>query len=145
MPIPVHFSSLIHKNVDVHSCHLPFDLFQCALIHESNIPDSYVILLFKFTSITSHIHNWALFLLWLCLFIVFGVISLLFSIAYWAPTDLENSSFSFVIFLPFHTVHEILKARILKCFAIPFSSGPHFVRCLHHDPYVLGGPTQHGS
>ena len=27
------------------------------------------------------------------------------------------------IFLPFHTVHGVLKARILKWFAIPFSSG----------------------
>ena len=49
------------------------------------------------------------------------------------------------IFLPFHTVHGVLKARILKWFAIPFSSGPHFVRTLHHDPSILGGPTQHGS
>ena len=24
---------------------------------------------------------------------------------------------------------------------IPFSSGPHFVRTLHHDPSILGGPT----
>ena len=31
------------------------------------------------------------------------------------------------IFLPFHTVHGVLKARILKWFVIPFSSGPHFV------------------
>ena len=38
-----------------------------------------------------------------------------------------------------------LKARILKWFAIPFSSGPHFVRALHHDPSFLGGPTWHGS
>ena len=29
--------------------------------------------------------------------------------------------------LSFHTVHGVLKARILKWFAIPFSSGPHFV------------------
>ena len=43
-----------------------------------------------------------------------------------------------------HTVHGVLKARILKWFAIPFSSGPHFVRTLHHDPCVLGGPTQDG-
>ena len=43
------------------------------------------------------------------------------------------------------TVHGVLKARILKWFAIPFSSGPHFVRTLHHDPPVLGGPAQHGS
>ena len=32
-----------------------------------------------------------------------------------------------------------LKARILKWFAILFSSGPCFVRILHHDPSVLGG------
>ena len=38
--------------------------------------------------------------------------------------------------MPFHTVHGVLKARTLKCFAIPFSSGPRFVRTLHHDPYV---------
>ena len=47
------------------------------------------------------------------------------------------------IFLPFHTVHGVLKARILKWFAIPFSSGPHCVRPLHHDPSILGGPTLH--
>ena len=47
-------------------------------------------------------------------------------------------------FLPFHTVHGVLKARILKWFAIPFSSGPHSVRPLHHDPSILGGPTRHG-
>ena len=32
-----------------------------------------------------------------------------------------------------------LKARILKWFAIAFSSGPKFVRTLHHDPSVLDG------
>ena len=35
------------------------------------------------------------------------------------------------IFLPFRTVHGVLKARILKWFATPFSSGPPFVRTLH--------------
>ena len=39
-------------------------------------------------------------------------------VAYFVPTDLESSSFS--IFLPFHTVHGVLKVRILKWFAIPF-------------------------
>ena len=34
-----------------------------------------------------------------------------------------------------------LKARILKWFAIPFSSGSHSVRPLHHDPPILGCPT----
>ena len=32
------------------------------------------------------------------------------------------------ISLPFHIVHVVLKARILKWLAIPFSSGPCFVR-----------------
>ena len=46
------------------------------------------------------------------------------------------------IFLLFHTVHGVLKAGILKWFAIPFSSGPHFVRTLHHDMSVVDGPTR---
>ena len=46
------------------------------------------------------------------------------------------------IFLP---VHGVLKARILKWFAIPFPSGPCFVRTPHHDPSVLGGPKLHPS
>ena len=41
------------------------------------------------------------------------------------------------MFLPFHTVHGVLKARTLKWFAIPFSSGPHFFRTLHHDLSIL--------
>ena len=43
------------------------------------------------------------------------------------------------------SMHGLLKARILKWFAILFSSGPRFVRTLHHDLSVLGGPTWHGS
>ena len=50
-----------------------------------------------------------------------------------------------VSFLPFHTVHGDLKVRILKWFAILFSNGPCFVRTLHHDLSILGGPTWHGS
>ena len=49
------------------------------------------------------------------------------------------------IFLPFHPGHGVFKARILKWFAIPLSSGPHFVKTLHHDPSILSGPTWHGS
>ena len=45
------------------------------------------------------------------------------------------------IFLPFHTVHGVLTARILKWFAIPFYSGPRFVRTVCHDLSILGGPT----
>ena len=50
------------------------------------------------------------------------------------------------MFSLFHTVVlGVLKARILKWFAIPFSSGPRFVRTLQLDPSVLGVPAQHGS
>ena len=45
----------------------------------------------------------------------------------------------------FHTVHGVLKARMLKWFAISFSSGPRFVRTLYYDPSVLSGPTRHGK
>ena len=59
---------------------------------------------------------------------------------------LEGFSLWQTIGLPlFHTVHGVLKARIWKWFAIPFSSGPHSVRTLHHDLSALGGPTRHGS
>ena len=77
LPIPVHFSPLIPKIVDIHSCHLLFDHFQFALIHGPNIPGSYAILLFTVSdlaSITSHIYTWVLFLLWLYPFIPSGVI-----------------------------------------------------------------------
>ena len=50
-------------------------------------------------------------------------------IAYWAPTNLRSSSFSVISFCLSYC-YGVLKARILKWFAIPFSSGPHFVRTL---------------
>ena len=94
---------------------------------------------------TSHINNWVLFLLWLHLFIISGVISPLISSSilgtYWPGEFILQCP----IFLLFHTVLGILKTRILKWFAISFYSGPHFVRTIHHDPSILGGPTCHGS
>ena len=57
-------------------------LLAFALIHGPDIPGSYAILLFTasdLASITSHIHNWVLFLLWLHPFILSGVISPLIS------------------------------------------------------------------
>ena len=68
--------------VNVHSCHLLFDYFQFALIHGPDIPGSYAIFLFTasdLTSITSHIHSWVLFLLWLHPFVLSGVSSPLIS------------------------------------------------------------------
>ena len=56
-------------------------------------------------------------------------------VVYWVPNDLGSLSFSvffFFFFLPFHTVHGVLKTRILKWFAISFVSGPCFVRTLNH-------------
>ena len=89
------------------------------------------------TSVTRHIHTWVLFLLWLHLFILSEVISPLISSSilgtYWPGEFI----FQCPIFLPFHTVHGVLKARILTWFAISFSSGTCFVRTLPHDPSVL--------
>ena len=132
-------------NVDVHSYHLLFDHFQFALIHGPNIPGSYAILLFTVSdlaSITSHIHNWVLFLLSIHPFILSGVISPLISSSILGIHQPGEFPFQYPIILSFHTVHGVLKARIRKWFAI--SSGPHSVRPLHHDLSVLGGPTWHG-
>ena len=65
-------------------------------------------------------------------------------VACWVPTDLGSSSFSILSFCLFILFMGVLKARILKWFAIPFSSGPHSVRPLHHDPPRLGLPQGHG-
>ena len=72
-----------------------------------------------------------------------------FPVAYQTLSDVgergEGLIFWCPLFLPFHTVHGILKARILGWFTIPFPSGPHFARTLHYNPSNLGGPAQHGS
>ena len=87
-------------------------------------------------------HDWATSL---CLFILSRVISPLISSSILGIYRPGKFVFQCPIFLPFHTVHGVLKARIVKWFAIPFSSGPHVVRTLHHDPSILGGPEWHGS
>ena len=130
---------MLQINSNVHSCHLLFDHFQSALIHGPNIPGSYAILLFigsDFTSITSHIQYWALFLFWLHLFSISGVISPLISSSILGTYRPREFVFQCPTFLPFHTVHGILKARIPKWFAILFTSGPCFIRTLHHDHHV---------
>ena len=108
------------------------------MIHEPNIPGSYGILLFTasdLASITSPIHNWVLFLLWLHIFILSGVISPLISSSILGTSRPGQFIFQCPIFFPFHSVYgrmNVLKAGILKWFAILFSSGPHFVRTLHY-------------
>ena len=73
------------------------------------------------------------FSLWLHVFIV---ISPLFSSSILGTYQPVEFIFQYYIFLPFHTVHRVLKTRILKWVAIPFSNGPYFVRTLHHNPSV---------
>ena len=117
-----------------------FDHFQFALIHGPNSPGSCAVLFFtasEFTSITSHIHHWVFFPLQFSLFILSGAISLLFPSSLldsYQPGGLIFQCNFFFFFLPFCIVHGVLKARILKWFAISFSSGPCFVRTFHHDP-----------
>ena len=102
-----------------------FDHFQFALIHGPNIPGSYAILLFTasdLASITSHIHSWVLFLLWIHPFILSGVISPPISSSILGTYQPGEFLIQYPIILPFHAVHGVLKARILKWFAIPFSN-----------------------
>ena len=96
-----------------------------------------------FTSITSHIHNWVLFLLSLHPFILSGAGSPLITSSILGTYQPGEFIFQCPIFFPLLTVHGVLKARVLKQITIPFSSGPRFDRTLHHDPSILGGPTQH--
>ena len=83
------------------------DHFQFALIHAPNIPGSYAILLFialNFTSITSYIHNWVLFLLWLCLFHLSGAISPLICssiLGTYRPGEFISRVLSFCLFIVF--------------------------------------------
>ena len=90
------------------------------LIHGPNIPGSYAILLFTasdFASITSHIHNWVLFLLWLQLFIL-ELFLHCSPVAYWAPAD-GAFLFQYSIFLPFHTVHGFSRQEYWRPFPSP--------------------------
>ena len=109
------------------------------MIHGPNIPGSYAILFFTasdLASITSDTHNRELLLLWLCLLIPSGVIFPLISSSIFGTYHTVEFIFQCPVFLLFHTVHGVFKAGILKWFFIPFSSGPHFVRTLHHDPSI---------
>ena len=125
-----------------------FGHFQFAFIHGPDIPGSYVILLFitlDLASLFQQSHPQ------LCVVFFFGSIFSFFlqlflhrsPVAYWTSTGLGSSSFS--VLFAFYTVHGVLKAGILKRFAISFSSGPCFFRTLHHDLSVWGDFTWHGS
>ena len=114
--------------MDVHSWHLLFDHFQNTLIHGPNIPGFYAILLFiasDFTSISSHIHNWVLFLIWLHLFILSEVISPWISSSilgiYWP----REFIFQCPIFLAFNTVHGVQRKEYWS--GLPFASPVDYI------------------
>ena len=54
-----------------------------------------------FTAIIRHIHNWVLFLHWLCLSFFLELFLHSSPVAYWTPTDLGSSSFSVLSFCLF--------------------------------------------
>ena len=139
--IPVHLSLLIPKmslfNLAI-SCSTTSNF---ALIHRPNIPCSYA--LYSIRPCFHHQSHPQL-----------GVVFVLAPslLSFWSQfsTDLQQHigylptwgvhlSVSYILL--FHAVPGVLKAKILKLFAIPFSSGPHFVRTLHHDLSIFGGPT----
>ena len=57
-------------------------------------------------------------------------------VAYWTSTDLRADLSVSHFFLPFHTDNGVLKARILKWFALPFFSSVQF------SPSVVSDPLQ---
>ena len=79
---------------------------------EAEVEWFYEILLFiasDLASITSPIHHWVLFLLWLYPFILSGVISPLISSSILGTYQPGEFLFQYPIILPFHTVHGVLR------------------------------------
>ena len=112
----VHFSSLIPK-IMVYALPISYLITYNFLDSGPNIPDSYTKLFFigsEFTSITSHINNWVFFRLWLHLFILSRSIFPLISSSILGTYRPGKFIFQCPIFLHFHTVHGLLKARIMK-------------------------------
>ena len=102
---------------------------------------SYAILLFtasNLASITSPIHNWVLFLLWLHPFILPGVISSLISNSIVGTYGPGEFIFQCPIFFPFHTVHGVLIQEYWSGF--PFSSPVDHIlsdlSTMTHPPWV---------
>ena len=97
-------SAFFIVQLDVRSCHLLFDHFQCTLSHGPNIPGSSAILLFTASNLASRtipIHNWVLFLLWLHPFILCRGISPLISSSILGTYRPGEFIFQCPIFLPF--------------------------------------------
>ena len=121
---------------------ISFDHFQFALIHIPDIPGSYAVLVFialDLTSITSHIHNWVLFLLWLHPFILSGVISLLISSSILGPYRLGEFPFSILSFCLFILFTGFSRQEYWS--GLPFPSPvDHILSDLSTLPICLGWP-----
>ena len=117
----MHFNSLIPRISMFTFCYLLFDHFQFALLHGPNIPGFYPgFFTASVASITSHIHNWVLFLLWLHCFILSGVIYPLISSCELGTYQPGEFIFQCSIFLPLHIVHVILRQEYWS--GLPFRS-----------------------
>ena len=143
MVIPAHFSSLIAKMLIFTLGHLLLGRVQFTLIHEPNIPGFYAILFFTASDYFHHQMHPQLSIIstlgspphssWNC----FSALPQ----QYIGHLSISRLIFQYHVFFLFHTFHGVLEARILEWFAIPFFSGPHFVRTLYSDLPILGGPA----
>ena len=132
------------------------------MIHGPDIPGSCAVLFFTASDYFHHETHLqqALLLPWLGLCIASGAVSLLFSssmLCTYRPGEAflchiflcacvyVISIFLCYSFLPFHSVCGVLQARILKWFAIPFSSGARIIRALHRNLPVWRGCACHSS
>ena len=146
-------SILVHWFLRYQCSILPSSAWPYPLYLDSwtNIPGFYAIVFFiasDFTFTIGYIQNKASFILWPSHSFLFGAISScppLFPSSildnFW-PLDLI---FQYHIFLPLHTGHGVLKAKIQKWLAISSSSGSSFFITLHFDLPILGGSAWHGS
>ena len=67
-----------------------------------------------------------------------------YPVAYWAPTNLGSSSFSVLYFCLFILLMGFSRQEYWSGLPFPSPVEWHYVRPLHHDPSILGGPTWHG-
>ena len=84
---------------------------------------------------------------WPSCFVLFGTVKRLSSALphyIWDTFQPWGLIFQCHIFLPFSVARGVFTANTQEWFAIPFSSGSHFVTTLHYNLSVLGGPAQHG-
>ena len=95
----------LEKGTATHSSLLAWRIPKTVYPHGHKELDMTERLSLYFTSITSHIHNWVLFLLWLHPFILSGVISPLISSSILGTYHSGEFLLQYPIFLPFHTVH----------------------------------------